>query len=299
MPLFLKNKLNPVVVSAFLTCFTVAVAPIFIRLAQREGVPSLSIISMRLILGAVLLTPFALSRHSADIQSMTRRQWLISMTAGAIHALGIILLFYGLQYSSILINGVMRRTSPVWSIMIEIAFLGMVFHRKMWLGLIATLIGSFLLVYGTAGAVEPGSAPIWGGILSAGNAIAFSVYLIIGRTVRNELPFLAYTWVLFTSAAVVALIIAIVTKSSFLGYTSLGYFWVVIVTLVSQIIGHLSANFAVRHYSVTYLMVIMQVGVVLAAVIAFFIFGEIPSLLQIVGSIIILVGVAWVSLRKD
>jgi drug/metabolite transporter (DMT)-like permease len=294
----LKTKFDPVIVSATLTCFTVAAAPIFIRLAQQEGVPSLSIISMRLILGAVLLTPFALSRHSADIQAMTRRQWLISITAGAIHALGIILLFYGLQYSSILINGVMRRTSPIWSIMIEVAFLGMVFHRRMWLGLLATLVGSFLLVYGTAGAIEPGSAPVWGGILSAGNAVAFSIYLIIGRMVRNELPFLAYTWVLFTSAAVVALIIAIVTQSSFLGYTPLGYFWIVIVTLVSQIIGHLSANYAVRHYSVTYLTVIMQVGVVLAAVVAFFVFGEVPSLLQIIGSIIILGGVAWVSLRQ-
>lgn len=299
MPHTAQSKPNLVLISAVLTCLTVAAAPIFIRLAQGEGVPSLSIISMRLILGAALLTPLALGRHSADIRAITNRQWIISISAGTVHAISIILLFYGLQYSSILINGVMRRTSPIWSIMIEIAFLGMVFHRRMWLGLITTMIGSFLLVYGTAGAVEPGSAPILGGILSAGNAIAFSIYLIIGRAARNELPFLVYTWVVFSSAAVVALLIAIITQSPFLGHTPLGYFWVLTVTLVSQIIGHLSANFAVRHYSVTYLTVIMQVGVVLAAVIAFFLFGEIPSTLQVVGSIIILGGVAWVSLRQD
>lgn len=280
--------------AAFLAVATV-VAPIFIRYAQGAGVPSLSIIVLRLILSSLIISPIALPHHGGEIRRLAKRDWVLAVFAGIFHALGLIFLFYGLEYTSILVNGVMRRTSPLWSIFLEMLFLGAVFRRNMWTGLGLSTVGTILVVIGTSGAIEPGSQPIFGAILSMGNAVTLAIYLIIGRSLRNNLSFLAYSWVLFVSAAVVSIIVAIVTNSPVLGFSWEGYFWTIMVALSAQIMGHLPAAYAIRYFSATYLAMLMQIGVVLSAIVGFFAFGEIPSLLQIIGSGLLLFGVYWVS----
>ena len=289
------NQQNRAYIAIGLTLFAAGSAPFFIRYAQLAGVPSLSIIVYRLVLGTLIITPYMLRHHTGTLKRMDQRDWVLAIGAGTFHALGLILLFFSLEYTSILVNGVLRRTSPLWSILMELFFLGAVFKRSMWWGLGIAMLGSVLIVFGTAGAIEPGSRPVFGGLLSLANAFTLSVYLIIGRSLRNKLPFMAYSWVLFASATVVSLIVALIVGVPFSGFTIEGYFWTIMIVFFAQIIGHMGANFAVRSITATYLAILMQAGVIVAAIFAFFLFGEIPSPLQIIGSVVLLGGIYWVS----
>jgi len=274
------------------------ITPIFIRFAQAEGVPSLTIVTLRLIAATLILTPFAWKRHAEDLKKLSHQDWLWALAAGAFHAFGLFLLFFALENTSVLVSSVLRRTSPLWTIVLEIVVLHAAFSRRVWWGIALTLVGSAVVAFGGAAAFDVGQRPYFGAVLSLLNAVTISCYLIIGRKLRNKLPFLAYTWVLFAAATVVSIIFLTLTHTSLFGYSVHGYIWVIVITLVAQLAGHLPINFAIRHFPATYLSVLMQFSVAASAVMAIFYFHEIPTWLQIGGSGIIVMGVWMVTKRQ-
>ncbi|MCP5095359.1 MAG: DMT family transporter [Chloroflexi bacterium] len=292
------SRTNQTWVAVGLVIFAATTAPIFIRFAQHEGVPSLSIISMRLILGTIILTPVVWQRHRIALRKLSQKDWLWVLAAGAFHAFGLFCLFFALENTSVLVNGVLRRTAPLWTIMLEVVLLHAVFSRQVWGGIVMTLAGSGMVAFGAMTVVDVGSRPFLGAGLSILNAVLSSFYLIIGRKLRHKLPFLAYTWVLFAAAALVATGIMMFMGTAVVGYSLMGYAWVIVVTIVAQIIGHLPINFAIRHIQATHLSVLMQISVVASAIMAFFYFDEIPTWMQVVGGIVILVGVSLVTWQK-
>lgn len=284
--------------SIVMLVLSAAIVPVFIRMAQAESIPSISIIGMRLVFSTLLLAPLAFHWHGDAIRGLTRRQWILIFIAGSFHALGLFFLFFALEATTLMINGVLRRLSPIFTILIETIFLAAVFSRRMWLGIFATLIGMILVVFGAVEAIDAGPQPLLGAVLSIGSAVTMSVYLSIGRGIRAELPFLAYTWVLFLSATVVAVIAMFVFRSPVVGFTPYGYFTVFLVAITAQILGHLPANYAVRHFSATLISLMMQVAVALSAFLGFLIYDEVPNLLQVVGSLIMISAIVWVSMPE-
>jgi drug/metabolite transporter (DMT)-like permease len=122
--------------------------------------------------------------------------------------------------------------------------------------------------------------------------------MIIGRRIRHKLPFIAYTWVLFSSAAIFALIFGAFTQTPLFGFSLMGYVWVIVVAIVAQLLGHLTANYSVRIFPATYVTILLQSSVVISAIIAYIYFGETPTLLQLVGSGIIIFGVSMLRREK-
>ena len=157
--------------AVILLVLSAAGVPVLIRMAQAEGVPSISIIGIRLIMATAMLAPAAFRRHGTAIRAMTYRQWLLVFLAGAVHALGLYFLFFALEATTLMVNGVLRRLSPVFAILIETIFLGAVFSRKVWIGTFATLLGMALVVYGAVEAIDAGPRPFLGAILSIGSAL--------------------------------------------------------------------------------------------------------------------------------
>jgi drug/metabolite transporter (DMT)-like permease len=283
----------------FLVAFAAATGPIAIRQAQLVGVHSLALIAIRLLLGSLALTPFALRRHRKEILSMPRRLWLYVILAGCMLAGNIIMLVLSLEYTSVLVSSVLRRTSPLWVISLEVIFLGAAFRRNVWWGVGLTLVGSVLVAFGAAGAVEAGSRPVLGAGLALFGSICSCLYLISGRAFRDRLPSLAYIWLIFTVAAVVGLLLAWAAGVSLTGYTLEGYFWVLVVTVVAQLMGHVLLNLSLQFTPATYASIATQAGLVLSAVLAFFFFGQIPSWLQVGGSSLIIGGILMVSVRRQ
>ena len=271
--------------------------PITIRQTQLVGVPSLIIIVMRLLLTSAVLAPFAWREEPKMWQKLHQREWLLLVAAGVLFALNLLMLFLALEYTSVLVTSVLRRTSPLWVIWLEILFLGGIFTRKVWVGLLLTLVGSGLVALGADGAIAAGSRPVLGAMLALIGSVSIGLYLLLGRVFHKRLATTAYSWLVFTVAAVVVLAAVLSMGVPFGGYGLIGYAWILISTIVSQLLGHVPLNICLRYFPATKVSVFMQLGVVGSAVLALFLFGEVPSLWQIVGSVVILLGVSLVSWR--
>jgi drug/metabolite transporter (DMT)-like permease len=73
----------------------------------------------------------------------------------------------------------------------------------------------------------------------------------------------------------------------------------VLLTLFPQLIGHSSYNFALRYIPATQVALAVQVQPVIAAFAALILFAEIPTLLQVIGSAVIILGVLAATLGRN
>ena len=269
-----------------------ASAPIAIRFAQAEGLPSLALILIRLWLTSLGLAPWILWKHRSQFTRLARDDWGWMLLAGVVHALNLSLLFFSLEFTSVLVSTVLRQTSPLWVLFMEILFLHAAFSGRIWIAVMVTVTGAILVGFGGVGGLDAGTHPAIGGGLALLNAVMNGVYLLIGRRTRDRIGFLPYSWFVFTCAAVVISVVVILTHTPVLGFSPAGYAWALAVTLIAQVFGHIPINAVLRHFPATLLSLSLQVSVVAAAVLAFFTLGEVPAALQMLGSGLILSGVA-------
>ncbi len=278
--------------------FSAGVTPIAIRIAQSEGIPSLVIVWLRLWLVSLGLLPLVWFRYREDLARLTRRQLLLAGLAGFWLALNLLLLFVSLEFTSVLMTSLLRRTTPMWIVLPEILIFGVVFSRRFWFSLVLTLAGVALVGLGGLTAVQAGSDPLLGGALALVGSFCFGAYLLIGRQLNNLIPPLLYSFLVFSSAAVCVSLAVAATSTPISGYSLEAYLWVLVVTILAQVLGHVGMNLALQFLRATALAILLQVGVVVSAVIALLAFGEVPSLVQVAGSALVIYGVVAATIEQ-
>lgn len=280
----------------------VSMAAIFIRLGQGEGVPSPVIAASRLLIAAVILTPLTLRRYRSHLRALNRQQWGLLTVSGVFLAAHFATWVSSLEYTTVLISVVIVTTTPIWVGILEVVFLRARLSRGIVAGLLIALAGGLMI--GLSGEVAGGATDdgtLIGGGLSLIGALTVAVYLIIGRKLRSTLPLLPYVWSVYGIAALTLVSGSLLAGYSFTGYSAEGYLWVLALGLIPQLIGHSSLNYALAYLPATYISVATQLEPLGGAVIALILFREQPTAMQIVGSLVILVGVLMATLlpRRD
>lgn len=276
-----------------------ALAAVLIKLALREGVPALVVADARLLLATLVLTPITLRRHSTALRSLDRGSIVLILVSGVFLAIHFGAWVSSLQYASVLVSGVLVTTSPIWVGLLEVFVLKARLNWAIVIGLFVTIIGSTLLAFPQADAspATAGVNELLGGGLALLGAITFSVYMIIGSKMRDRLPLLAYLWGVYGTAAVVLLIVALLSGASFTGHSAVSYLLLVLITIFPQLIGHSSLNYALAFLPATYISIATQLEPIGSAVVAYFILSETPTEVQIAGSGVVFTGVLLATLN--
>jgi len=269
-----------------------ATGPIFIRLAQAEGVPSPVVTAFRFIIASLVLTPLILQNHTGEIRQLSRRDLFITFVAGATMSLQLTSNFESFRHTSVLVAGVLIGSMPLWTALIE-RFVQKVFlGRAVWLGLFLALGGGILIAgSGRSTVIRIIENPLLGGALALLGAFLGALYLIMGRSVRHRVSFLPFVWLVFISAAIAASATVVIGDLPFTGYNAEGYFWVLMATLFPQLIAHGAFNYALGFLPATMVGMSTQMVTAFSAIAAFLVFQELPAPLQIGGSIVIAAGV--------
>ncbi len=151
MPAIVHKKLNPhltAVLQALLVTFLWSTSWVLIKIGLQD-IPALTFAGLRYFLAFLALLPFYLfSRQSAEIRTLTRRDW------GALILLG--LLFYTITQGSQFL-GLVYLPAITFSLLLNgtalvVAILGIIFLREIptwlqWAGMIVFLAGAALFFY--------------------------------------------------------------------------------------------------------------------------------------------------------
>ncbi len=278
----------------------VSLGAIFIRLAQGEGLPSLTVAAGRLSIAALLLTLMVLRRpdYRAQVRRLERRDVLLILLGGFFLAAHFATWVTSLEYTTVLISVVLVTTTPIWVALLERVFLRTRLPAAVLLGLLIVLIGGTMIaVNGDDGGVS--SRPLLGGTLALLGAVAVAVYLVVGRKLRATLALTPYIWLVYGTGALFLLAGLLLTGTEVAGYSAAGYGWVVAVALMPQLIGHTFLNYALAYLPATYVSISTQLEPVLSTIVAYFVFAEMPGVWQVVGGAIIMTGVLVASVGQS
>jgi drug/metabolite transporter (DMT)-like permease len=155
-------------------------------------------------------------------------------------------------------------------------------------GIVVALIGIVLINYG---GFAFGSQAIFGDLLALVAAFAMGAYLIIGKQLRARIEILPYLTLIYSGAAVILLLATVGFGHSFTGYSPMTYLMMVLLAIVPQLVGHSFLNLAVRLIPVTFVSVAILGEPIGATILGYFILGEAPTLNEIGGGLLILVGI--------
>ena len=174
-------------------------------------------------------------------------------------------------------------------------FLGERIDRRTWTAIIIALTGVAIMtgedLTDGLGTVAGDVYAILGGMFAAG-------YFIVGRRVRPSVSWLRYVGTVYPITAVLLVAAALVAGESFTGYSTKTYLMMVLLALGPQLIGHSSIN-----WSLAYLpAIVVSIGILLEPVgttaLAAVILDELPTIFELLGGGLVLVGV-YIALRPS
>jgi len=282
-------------VKAYITLFVgvlaVSFAAIFIRLADA---PPLVIAAYRLTIASIILIPIASVKSMRGLKQLSRRDMLLILLSSISLALHFGLWITSLSYTSIASSVVLVTSHPAFVAVISYFLWGERLNRLTIGGIAIALIGVIVINYG---GFTFGSQALLGNLLAFLAGFVVAAYLIIGGQLRARIDILSYLTLVYSCAAVILLVAAIISGHSFFGYSTTTYIMLILLALVPQLLGHSCLNLAVRLIPVTLVSVAILGEPVGATLLGCFILSEMPTVNEIVGGLLILGGIFIVMRR--
>lgn len=270
----------------------VSFAAIFIRWAEA---PPLAIAAYRLTIAAILLAPIAWFTAQDELRSLTWPDLRLAIVSGVFLGFHFAFWITSLDYTSVASSVVFVTTSPLWVGLGAHLFTEDRLSRRMTAGIVAAVVGGIVIGYGDIGI---GPSELLGDLLAIAGAVMVAGYLIIGRNLRPRVSLITYIFLTYGTAAVGLLIVAVITRQPFTGFTPNTYLMFLLLAVVPQLVGHSSFNWALRYLSATYVAVVVMGEPIGSTLLAWLLLNEPPTVLKVIGGALILAGI-WLASRVE
>ncbi|HPX96140.1 MAG TPA: DMT family transporter [Brevefilum fermentans] len=287
--------------------FFVSTASIFIRFAQQEA-SSIVIAATRMVIASLVLIPVAWIRYRQEWQSLSRAELFKGSLAGLFLALHFAAWISSLELTSIASSVVLVTTTPLWVALLSPFILKEPIRRSVLLGLLISIAGGVVVGLGHACQLIQGEfvcqvqtfdrQNLLGNFLALFGAWMAAGYMIIGRQLRKKLNTISYTALVYGVSALLLVILALIEAEPVLSYSGITYVWLIALGVFPQLLGHSLLNWALKHISATYVALTLLGEPIGTIILAMIFLKERPTLLEAVGSVLIMVGIVIGSIRR-
>jgi drug/metabolite transporter (DMT)-like permease len=267
----------------------ISTASIFIKLCDA---PVLIIAAYRLILASLMLSPFAFYKKPWRGWERTALGWLL--LSGLLLSLHFAFWIASLKYTSVASSVVLVTTHPIFVGIGGLLFLKERLGLNLIFGIAFSVLGSGLIGYGD---MALSKEALMGDGLALLGAMAASGYLLIGRKMRKEQDLFSYIFPVYSTAGLILILYSLIFQKPFFGYSSSTYFYLFLLALVPQLIGHTTFNWALRYLPASMVAIAILGEPICSTLLAYFILGEGLTIWKILGGISIFAGIL-VALRE-
>ena len=268
----------------------ISLSSIFVKYSTA---PAAVTAAFRLLWTVLFLTPVVLGKSAVrkEFLELPKKLIFLSCLSGLFLAIHFVLWFESLQHTSVASSTTIVCTEVIWVCLGFCLFLKGRIPRKAIAAITITLAGSGLIAYADSGS----GSQFYGDILALLAAIAESVYTLIGREVRKRASTTVYTYMVYTACAAVLVATCAIQGFKLFSYGPSAILVGALLAIFSTILGHSIFSWCLKFCSPSFVSASKLCEPVVAAVMAAFLFGEMPVPLQILGGILILGGVCWYS----
>ncbi|MGH1365180.1 MAG: DMT family transporter [Calditrichia bacterium] len=263
-------------------------AAMFVRWAG--NVPALIIAFYRMLWCSLLVAVivFRSGTFSEALLKLNKRDWLLTIAAGLFLALHFACWIGALQYTSVAKALVLYSIHPVLALLLAPLMLNERAGRLAYVAAAITMVGVLLIAFTASG---EGESRLFGNVLGVAAALFIALYLLVARKMRGRVDLSPYLLLVYTASSLILLFMSLFAGHEIVAYPGESHFFMLLLALVPTGIGHSLLNWAARHIA-SYKVNISILGeTVLASILAYFFFAEVPELWFYPGAAIILVGI--------
>jgi drug/metabolite transporter (DMT)-like permease len=261
-------------------------------LAKWTAIPGEASAFWRMLIAAAVLLPWWLALRPARLPLPATA---LAMLAGILFGVDIALYHIALQITSVANATLLAHAAPVW-----VALGALVFFRErlpllFWLGIAMAAAGVVLVMSAGFANLTLGS----GDVLAITASLFYAGYLVTTERARTRLP--AVTVFMFSLLGSVAVLLPLcfVLRTPLTGYSGQTWALLVALALVSQLGGWFAISYALGHLRATVISVSLLGQPVLTALLGVPLLGEYLTTRQILGGLLVLAGIYFVSRRAE
>ena len=297
----LKKPINPYLL-LLIGILAVSTAAILIRLILLEA-SALVIAAYRLALSALISGLLLLISHKSERTQLNRKDIGLLVLSGVFLSAHFAAWITSLEFISVSSSVILVTTTPLWVALLSPVVLKEKVSSRFYWGMAVAIIGGICIAISgpcrlntlelsCSGSVfERGSQTLWGMALALFGAWMASGYMLIGRKMRLKMDNLSYTTAVYTVSAIVLILVVILRGEKVLGYSPQIYALFVALAVIPQLLGHSVLNYSLEVLPATVVSMALLGEPIGSTILAVIFLNEIPSTLEIIGGIFILLGI--------
>ena len=258
-------------------------------LVRWSTAPSLILVLYRVGMAAALLAPYTLLRHREELRTLARREVLLCLASGAFLGLHFAAYFESLRYTSIASSVVLVDTEVLFVALGTVLVLRQRLSGRAWLAVALAFGGSVVIAMADT-AVGPDA--VRGDIIALSGALCMAVYTMIGAVCRKNISTTVYTFLVYCSAALTVLVIALFSGLPLAGYGAENVLTAFGMAVFCTLLGHSVFSWGLKYLPPAFISTAKLLEPVFASVWGLALFGERPGVLTLLGGAVIIAGVA-------
>jgi drug/metabolite transporter (DMT)-like permease len=265
-----------------------SVSAILIRYA--DGAEPLAISFWRCTAGAIVLLPFA-RRGLGALEPGTLR---MPAVAGAFLAVHFASWITSLELTTVASSVLLVSTTPIFVALAAWLLLKERVQTRGWAGVLLAFAGTVLI----AGADLSGSS-LDGNLLALIGGATSGGYVLAGRRARQDIGILEYAVIAYATAGALLLGSCLIGGVALWGFDARTWWAIAGIVIGPQLLGHTFINLVLKDIDVTTVSVSIMAEPVIATVLAFLLFDEVPPALLYPGGAAILAGIYLTSTARE
>jgi len=279
--------MNPKV-SLVIGILCISFSPIFVKLA---GVSPIGAAFYRVVVAWLCLLPYCVIKKKLSIN---KKQLIIALTAGIVFASDVAVWNISLLKISATVSTLIANLAPVWvglfSFLLFKKRSGMLF----WIGTVIAIVGMIILV----GYEHILHLELNAGILLAVLASLFyAIYIMITKNIMAGIDVFTFMFYSMMSASIFLLIVNGFMDNNLIHLSVKVWLCFIGMGLICQLTGWLTINYSLRYLESTKVSIALLSQTVFAGLLAAFLLNEKLDANEIVGSVIVLAGIAVTFLK--
>lgn len=284
-----KQSLKPQIL-LFIGIICIGWSAIFVKMADA---PAFTSAFYRLFIALCGIIPIWLIKNNKP--KISKKAIRFSMLGGLIFACDIACWNVSILSSKAAISTVLANMAPIW---VGIATLLLLKDRPtkyFWFGTCLAFIG-ILILMGFDNIktfhFEPGN------LLAILASLFYACYMLVTRYIRKEIDTVSFMIISLLASSIVLFFICIVTNSPLTGFSTSTWLSLFGMGLIAQLAGWLAINYSLAYIKSTTASITLLSQSIITALIAIPVLGELLSMHQLIGGIVILGGIALVYVKK-
>ncbi len=268
----------------------ISLSPIFVKLADASPVVCAF---YRIFFGLIFLAPYCLIKQNLKVK---RKDMVLALIGGLIFAADISLWNLSLKMISATVSTLLANLAPLWVGLISYFLFRKKVEKAFWIGTSVAIAGMLILV----GLRDVLHLQFGLGFLFAVVAsMLYAIYILITKDILQRMGTITFMFYNMLAALVFLFIICLINNDTLISYPAADWLYFAGMGIICQLLGWLAINHSIRYIESTTVSITLLSQTVVAAVLAAILLNEILSTHEIVGSIIVLAGIAITFLKPQ